>query len=263
MKASELKGRAVISLADAQKVGEVDNVLVDCSQNQVVGFRVKHGLFSSAQVLRAQDVRSVGPDAITIANRELLVDRESAADLHPIPDLNALSGINVVSESGTLVGALDDVDVDPSNLAVTAYYLGGSLWEHLTQGNKHFPSTPGLRFGGKLLIIPDTLAGVLSEARAVATTDTPPATSAGAATDFSAAPPAPTPTPVADTSSDFSTAPDLSNAGSSGTGGVPPAVTDAAPTPYPAPLDTTLTVTPADDPDSSGETKARSAEGTV
>src|SRR5690242_7492599 len=46
MKASELKGRAVISLAEAQKVGEVENVLFDLGANQVSGFRVKQGLFS-------------------------------------------------------------------------------------------------------------------------------------------------------------------------------------------------------------------------
>ncbi len=223
MKASELKGRAVISLADAQKVGEIDNILVDCSQNQVVGFRVKHGgLFSSAQVLRAHDVRSVGPDAITIPNRELLVDRETASDLQGIPDLNALSGINVVSESGTLVGSLDDVDMDGQNMAVTGYYLGGSLWEHLTGGTKRFAASPGLRFGGKLLVIPDSLAATLNaEAKGSAPADTA----------APALPPLPPADPVI-----------LSPA--------PPAVADAAPTPYPA---------PANDAGSESTNKARSS----
>jgi uncharacterized protein YrrD len=231
MRASELKGRAVISLADAQKVGEIDNVLVDCSQNRVVGLRVKHGLFSSAQVLRAADVHSVGPDAITIANRELLVDRETAADLHPLPDLNDLSGINVVSESGTLMGSLDDVDVDVQTLAVLAYYLGGSLWEHLTQATKRFPASPGLRFGGKLLIIPETLAATLNAEKALETASAPPpATTVGGTLPdlLPAAPdamPTPTPTPMPDLSA---APPDFSPAA--------PVVADAAPTPYPPPL---------------------------
>jgi uncharacterized protein YrrD len=239
MRASELKGRAVISLADAQKVGEVDNVLVDCSQNQVVGLRVKHGLFSSTQVLRAGDVRSVGPDAITIPNRELLVDRETASDLHAIPDLNDLSGISVVSESGTLMGGLDDVDVDPQNLSITAYYLGGSLWEHLTQGTKRFPASPGLRFGGKLLIIPDSLAESLNAEKALETAAAPPpATTVGALPDLS-----PAPMDAAVPAPDLSAPPpDQSPAA--------PAVADAAATPYPPPL--------PDLPPDSDDEKARS-----
>jgi uncharacterized protein YrrD len=244
MRASELKGRAVISLADAQKVGEVDNVLVDCSQNRVVGLRIKHGLFSSAQVLRAGDVRSVGPDAVTIPNRELLVDRETASDVHGIPDLNDLSGINVVSESGTLMGSLDDVDVDVQNLTVTAYYLGGSLWEHLTQGTKRFPASPGLRFGGKLLVIPDNLAATLNAEKALETAPaTPPATTVGALPDLPPAAPDDTPTPTPTPTPDLSVAPaDFSPAA--------PAVADAAPTPYPPPL--------PDLPADSDDEKARS-----
>ena len=246
MKASELKGRAVISLADAQKVGEIDNVLIDCSQNRVVGLRIKHGLFSSVQVLRARDVHSVGPDAITIPNRELLVDRETATDLNALPDLNALSGINVVSESGALMGSLDDVDVDGQNLAVTAYYLGGSLWEHLTQGTKRFAATPGLRFGGKLLIIPDNLAATLNEeAKAVeGAAPPPPATMVGAAPDL---PPVSTLPPIPDLppATDAGPAPDLSPR--------PPAVADAAPTAYPPPPDA-----PASD-----DEKARSDGGVL
>lgn len=232
MKASELKGRAVISLADAQKVGEVDNVLIDCSQNRVVGLRIKHGLFSSTQVLRARDVHSVGPDAITIPNRELLVDRETATDLNALPDLNALSGINVVSESGALMGSLDDVDVDGQNLAVTAYYLGGSLWEHLTQGTKRFAATPGLRFGGKLLIIPDNLAATLNEeAKAVeAAPVPPPATMVGAAPDLPPVPDLPSVPDRPPASDAAAPLPDLTP--------LPPAVAEAAPTPYPPPPDT-------------------------
>jgi uncharacterized protein YrrD len=217
MKASELRGRAVISLAEAHKVGEVDNVLLDPATNQVLGFRVKHGVFGGAQVIPADKVQSVGPDAVMIPDREALEDRLSAAEAHPISDLDNLGKIRVVSESGTFVGNLGDVEIDPQAMTITEYYLSGSLWEHLTQGNKTFASAPGLRFGGELLIIPDAVAhaligGAMSPANATANPpETPGTDSSGATPDSTVSPPTPTLPPLA--------------------------IADAAPTTYPAPVE--------------------------
>src|SRR5437867_1440933 len=113
MKASELRGRAVVSLAEAQKVGEVDDVLLAPAQSRVAGFRIKHGLLGPHQHLSSPDVHSVGPDAIIIQSRDLLREQLSPPDLQPLADLSALSGIKVVSESGTLLGVLQDAELDP------------------------------------------------------------------------------------------------------------------------------------------------------
>jgi hypothetical protein len=133
------------------------------------------------------------------------------------------------------------VDVDGQNRAVTAYDLGGSLWEHLTQGTKRFAATPGLRFGGKLLIIPDNLAATLNaEAKEAEAAPPPPATMVGATPDL---PPATDLPSASDTGAPL---PELSP--------LPPPVADAAPTPYPAP--------PPDAP-TGAEDKARGDGGTL
>lgn len=41
MKASDLKGRAVVTLTDAAKVGTIDDILFDAEYRAVLGFRVK------------------------------------------------------------------------------------------------------------------------------------------------------------------------------------------------------------------------------
>ncbi|MDP9227265.1 MAG: PRC-barrel domain-containing protein [Actinomycetota bacterium] len=43
MQANELKGRAVVVLSNAEKVGQVEDVLFDAPFQQVLGFRVKKG----------------------------------------------------------------------------------------------------------------------------------------------------------------------------------------------------------------------------
>ena len=242
MKASELKGRAVISLAEAQKVGEIDTILFDLGACRVAGFRVKQGLFGGGQLLSADDVQSVGPDALMIANREVLRDRESNPDLNNAPDLNDLSDIKVVTESGAHVGALGDADVDPQTMMLTTYYLSESLWEHLAHGTKSFTATPSLRFGGKLLIIPDALAAPLMPV-AAAPAAPPPAVEEAALLPLAATEPA---SPAAFTLEE----PEPPSSALTGEESPPPpAVADAAPTPYPA-----ARRTPAEEAGSGGGT---------
>ncbi len=67
MRASDLKGRAVVTLSDATKVGQVEDVLFDPAYRRVLGFRVKNGLFGRTEALPREAVQSVGEDALTVA----------------------------------------------------------------------------------------------------------------------------------------------------------------------------------------------------
>ena len=192
MRATDFKGIAIVSLAEAQKVGEVEDIALDPAANQVVSFRVKHGVFGGAQTLLATDVRSVGTDAIMIAGREVL---RSQTPAHPTPtaDAGSLGNVKVVTESGTVVGDLGDVEIDPGALTITAYFMSETFWEHIHQGARSFPAAAGLRFGGKLLIIPDSLNPLAEPAPATAPeAPSPAAPPAGAeATPADAPPPEP------------------------------------------------------------------------
>ncbi|MDQ6748617.1 MAG: PRC-barrel domain-containing protein [Candidatus Dormibacteraeota bacterium] len=154
-KASELKGRAVVSLAQAAKIGTINDVIFDPASNQVIGLKVRTGLLSGTHILRAADIRSIGGDAVTIDDEALLHDGGS---LDEMPTGDDLQNTKVVSFSGDLLGTLEDVAFDVEQLRITQYIMSGSLWAQLTNARKTFSPVAGLRSGKDLLLVPDAVA---------------------------------------------------------------------------------------------------------
>src|SRR5512132_2953851 len=67
MKFSELKGRAVVNLEDARKIGTVEDLMVEPESHHIVSVKVRTGMFHAAQVIPVADVKNVGGDAVTIS----------------------------------------------------------------------------------------------------------------------------------------------------------------------------------------------------
>jgi sporulation protein YlmC with PRC-barrel domain len=67
MKFSELKGRAVVNLEDARKVGTIEDLMVDAESHHVVSIKVRTGVFHAPEIIPVADVKNVGSDAVTIS----------------------------------------------------------------------------------------------------------------------------------------------------------------------------------------------------
>ena len=156
MKFSELKGRAVITLGDATKIGEVEDLMVETGSRHIVSLKVRTGHFSAAQFVPAGAVKNVGPDAVTVvANAGALA--QSGESGGPLVGLTSILGNKVVTDAGTLVGELHDVLLDWTNLTITGYQVrGGGLFAQ----TQEFTATPEVRFGDTIITIP---AGLLSQ----------------------------------------------------------------------------------------------------
>jgi len=201
LKASELKGRAVVSLAQAEKIGTVDSVIFDPATSRVLGLKVKTGLLGGAKWLRASDIRSIGADAVTINDRSLLHDRaDEVPEIQEMPTLDDLVDMKVVSHGGVLLGTLGDIEMDAEQYQIIRYQMSGSFWDQLTHAQKTFGAAAGLRFGKDLLIVPDEVAAELNSRGARLTPAPaegpgPDADTAPATTDHPGALPAVTPPP--------------------------------------------------------------------
>jgi uncharacterized protein YrrD len=120
MQASELKGRAVVVLANAEKVGQVEDVLFDAPFRQILGFRVKKGgLLGKTEALPRESVTSIGSDALTVASPEMINDEERFAQLGGAATLGKVIGTKVVSESGQLLGTISQLVIDYDARSVT------------------------------------------------------------------------------------------------------------------------------------------------
>ena len=163
MKFSELKGRAVVSLDDATKIGAVEDLMVEPVSRQILGLKVRTGRFSSAQMVPVADVKNVGADAVTLTTNSMLAS--TAPDGKPTgPDSSVISpgaveltgilGTKVVTDAGTLVGQLSDVLLDWSNMVITGYEVRANGMFAKAQ---EFAATPDVRFGDKIITIPAQL----------------------------------------------------------------------------------------------------------
>jgi uncharacterized protein YrrD len=116
---SQARKRAVVSTATATRVARVDGFVVLPGPARVALLRL--GRVSGHGTLLAwEDVQGFGPDAVTVATDAVIRpprdDREQRAENN---DLEIL-GKRLLSEQGTELGTVTDVDFDPESGAVTS-----------------------------------------------------------------------------------------------------------------------------------------------
>ncbi len=167
MKFSELKGRAVVSLDNATKLGQVEDLMMEPATWHIVGLLVRTGMFSRSVLVPAGEVHNIGADAVTIS-APLAEATDAAGSPQPTPPagletvesagslvkLTSILGIKVVTDAGTLVGELGDILLDWANLTITSY----EVREQGVFGKvRQFVATPEVRFGEKIITMPAAL----------------------------------------------------------------------------------------------------------
>ncbi|HZU69133.1 MAG TPA: PRC-barrel domain-containing protein [Ktedonobacteraceae bacterium] len=160
---SDLRGIAVVSLANGTKIGSVDNFYFDPATSQVYAFRVKAGLFSH-KILHVSDIRGIGQDAITCANEEAIQSASEDSQLSSLPDGETLPTFRVMSASGTVVGSVGEVLLDtsnPSTVQITGVVLSGGLLQHLGIHSSTMIKAQDIHYGQHVLVIPDEVAQTL------------------------------------------------------------------------------------------------------
>jgi uncharacterized protein YrrD len=116
---SQARKHEVVSTATATRVARVDGFVVRAGPPRVALLRL--GKVGGAGTLLAwDDVQGFGPDAVTIADEaairppvDVLEQRAESKELE-------ILGKRVLTEHGTELGTVTDVDFDPETGAITA-----------------------------------------------------------------------------------------------------------------------------------------------
>lgn len=160
--ASNLVGRAVLTLSDAARVGQVDEVLFDAELRHVIGFRVKAGRFSKMEAVARADVTSVGRDAVTVGDASDVNQEFRLPSLAASKTLTDAMGTKVVSEGGDVVGTLAAMELDDDARAVTGFVLSAPWWDHIRHHDPVISAQRVVRLGdGGIMIVPNAVADSL------------------------------------------------------------------------------------------------------
>jgi uncharacterized protein YrrD len=115
---SQARKRAVVNTATATRVARVDGFVVLPGPARVALLRLSK-VSGAGTLLAWDDVQGFGPDAVTVASDAVI--RPARDQLEQRAENNDLEilGKRVLSEQGTELGAVTDVDFDPESGAVT------------------------------------------------------------------------------------------------------------------------------------------------
>lgn len=113
-KSKQFISMPVISLEEGQQIGTVRELVVNPAEKRVTALAVEQkGWFKEHKYIPYSKIRSVGDDAVTI-NRVSAVQRSGNLPeiINLLREKNSIPGARIVTESGTLLGVVDDYYVD-------------------------------------------------------------------------------------------------------------------------------------------------------
>jgi uncharacterized protein YrrD len=112
---SELKGKAILSMREGERIGQVDDVLIDPANLRVAGIVVSSGgiLDRERRILPASNIATWGRDALLVEDIDVF---RAEADLPErdswVSATGRLNGLAIVSTSGNRLGQVADLLVD-------------------------------------------------------------------------------------------------------------------------------------------------------
>jgi uncharacterized protein YrrD len=116
---SEARKRAVVNTATATRVARVDGFVVLPGPARVALLRLGK-VRGAGSLLSWGDVQGFGPDAVTIASDAVIRPARDRLEQRAENDDLEILGKRVLSEQGTELGTVTDVDFDPDTGAVTS-----------------------------------------------------------------------------------------------------------------------------------------------
>jgi uncharacterized protein YrrD len=157
IKMSSLKRMRVLSLQEGEQLGQVRDLILDPAAGQVVALVLNERTSAGEpQVVATANVRNVGEAAITIEDRGRLVP------LSRIPRFKELArarksihGRQVLSESGTRLGYIADLELELPSFRIASFLLKGPLFGR----GRTLPAGQVRTIGADAVVVRDELAG--------------------------------------------------------------------------------------------------------
>lgn len=156
MRATEVKGCGVHPADSEELTGTVTDLVLDVGERRIVSLLVQRDdktLYS----LSVGDIQRVGEDIETMRDAALIpLDDSTRPD--GLPSFNSMVEEKAMTESGTVIGKLSDLEIDERTWNVTAYAVVTSTLEALEHGERCLPADQLVSAGAHMLLVSDSAA---------------------------------------------------------------------------------------------------------
>ena len=164
IKGSQLVGRAVIDMEAAERLGKIKEIIVQRDGERVAGFIVVHGetivgTGGKRRMIPASAVYSIGPDAMTVRGSAM----QELAELDNLPRMSDIIGHKMVTQSGRLLGVIDDMLVNRADGTIVGFVVGEGVRSKLenifnpqrSRVHGYVRADADLHVGKELIVVPD------------------------------------------------------------------------------------------------------------
>jgi uncharacterized protein YrrD len=155
MDIKSLKDTAVVSINKGEKVGAVEDVLIDSANRRVAALKVQSGGFlrRSQNYLPYDAIQSIGKDAIMIQDPDVLKDKYEGTppELH---NLGNVTSVRVVTDTGTYIGNVSSVHFEPEDGHITEYEVNPGGISGAFGSTKVIDSASITSIGEDIMIVP-------------------------------------------------------------------------------------------------------------
>lgn len=165
LKGSELIGKLVVTYDTGERIEKVWDLIFDQNNNQLLGFLVDEGgWFSSARVIPFRSVQALGPDAIVVPSKGVVVKAKRVPEIKQILKYNnVLKGTKIMTTNGRNLGTMVDLYFDEQTGVVEGYEVSGGLFADAYSGRSFVPAPQTLKIGEALAFVPLETANMMEE----------------------------------------------------------------------------------------------------
>ena len=156
-RSQDIIGKVVISVSTGQKLGTVEDLLIDPPAMRVAALLLSKGSLINRDVVAVpvDDVEAWGQNAIMVNGPESALRREELADHEKwVSATDDIRGRPIITVDGTRVGQVDDLIIDRDG-NVTLYEIGegGMALASRDKAKKVFPANTTQAIGQDVIIV--------------------------------------------------------------------------------------------------------------
>lgn len=161
MRATEIKGLPVAA-GERETPGTVTDLILDLDERRVLALQVMVPGIAVEYGLEVADVGGITGEGVQTSPVARILPLTDLPALQPKPTFNWMIRQNVLSENGTLLGKLTDLEIDPATWQVTAFDLVRDYARDFSQGPLRVPANQVLATGRESIIVANAVAGELA-----------------------------------------------------------------------------------------------------